>query len=302
MLVLTIWPLFAVILLGFALARLRVLPPEFWPAAERLNYYLLFPALLVFTLSGAPVRAPEIRDLGLAVVALIGLAALVLAVFRRLRRVAPARFGPAMQGVIRFNTYLGLALVAALGGAAGLERAAVVLAIAVPLVNVLSVLDFRDAAAPTGGVGLLRSLAKNPLILACLAGLALAFAGTGLPFGTGTFLDLLARGSLPLGLLCVGAGLRPETLRSDLAPVALVSALRLLAMPALAALIARLAGLDPVSTLVLVVFAAIPTAPTVYVLTRHMGGDGQFMAALIVAQTLAAVVTIPLVLVVAGLG
>ena len=54
--------------------------------------------------------------------------------------------------------------------------------------------------------------------------------------------------------------------------------------------------------LVLVVFSAIPTAPTAYVLTRQMGGDGTLMAGLVTAQTLLGVLTIPLVLLVLGLG
>ena len=40
----------------------------------------------------------------------------------------------------------------------------------------------------------------------------------------------------------------------------------------------------------------MPTAPTSYVLTRQMGGDGALMAGIVTSQTLAALATIPLVL------
>ncbi|PHP66675.1 transporter [Zhengella mangrovi] len=296
MLFFTIWPLFALICLGFWLARRGFPDPGFWPAAERLNYFLLFPALLVSSLVDAPVRDPAILRLGGAAVALICLVAAVLAVLRRLRPVPAARFGPALQGVIRFNTYLGLAITVSLAGQDGVGRAAVYLAVAVPLVNLLSILALTDAEATRAPGLLLRTILRNPLILACMAGIVLAFTGVGLPFGIGRFLHLVAQASLPLGLLCVGAALKPETLSRDLPSLAGNSVLRLLAMPLLAAATASAFSLDGVEAVVLIVFSAIPTAPTAYVLTRQLNGDGAFMAGLVTAQTLLAFVTIPLML------
>ena len=302
MLFTTIWPVFALICLGFALRRVGFPEPGFWPAAERANYVLLFPALLISTLADAPVRDPDILRLGgTAVVTILG-AALLMALVRRVRPMPARRFGPVLQGVVRFNTYLGLAIVASLTGEAGLERAAVLLAVAVPLVNVLSVMALTDGSAKGGFGRLVGPVLRNPLILACLAGIVIALAGTGLPHGTGKFLDLIAQASLPLGLLCVGAALRPAALGREVAPLAAISALRLLAMPALAMAVANVLGLGDVETLVLVVFAAIPSAPTAYVLTRQLGGDGEFMAGIVTAQTVASLATIPVVLWLAGLG
>ncbi|SMX43132.1 AEC family transporter [Maliponia aquimaris] len=302
MLIFTIWPLFGLICLGFVLARSGFPEQGFWPAAERINYFILFPALLVSSLVDAPVRDPQILRLGGAAVVTIAIAATVLVLVRQLRPVPAARFGPTMQGVVRFNTYLGLAITTSLAGSAGMERAAVLLAIAVPLVNVLSIMALTEASVWRAPLALLRTMAKNPLILACVAGIALALSGVGLPFGIARFFELAAQGSLPLGLLCVGAALRPAALRLDLVALAGIGGLRLLAMPALAALIGLAFGLDGTEALVLVIFSSIPTAPTAYVLTRQLGGDGTFMAGLVTAQTMASVATIPLVLMLFGHG
>ncbi|MDR2226376.1 MAG: AEC family transporter, partial [Providencia sp.] len=72
--------------------------------------------------------------------------------------------------------------------------------------------------------------------------------------------------------------------------------LRLLAMPLLAVLIAKLFSLPNLETVLLVIFFAIPTAPTAYILTRQLNGDSQLMAGIITLQTIIAVVTLPLVL------
>lgn len=300
MLFFTIWPLFALICLGFLLARRGFPDVGFWPAAERINYFILFPALLVSSLADAPLRDPEILRLGGAAIVTILVASALLALARRARGTPAARFGPALQGLIRFNTYLGLAITTSLAGSTGVERAAVYLAVAVPLVNVLSIMALTGGNAGIGG--LVRTVLRNPLILACLAGMALALSGIGLPWGTGRFLSLVGQGSLPLGLLCVGAALQPRALRQDIVTLAGNGALRLLAMPVLAAGVALLFGLEGPAALVLVVFSAMPTAPTAYVLTRQLGGDGTLMAGLVTFQTLAAVLTIPVVLTLLGHG
>ena len=46
-LLLALWPLFALIVAGYLLHRVDSPGAAFWPGAERLNYFLLFPALLL---------------------------------------------------------------------------------------------------------------------------------------------------------------------------------------------------------------------------------------------------------------
>lgn len=281
----TLWPLFALILGGLALRRWNFPGEAFWPAAERLNYFILFPALLLSSLASAPLDNPALPRLALAVLLGLGGAWLGLLLVRRLRGWPAARFGALTQGILRFNTYLGLAVVGSLYGQAGLVLAALLLALLVPAVNLLSVWSLT-AERGVSARSLLLPVLKNPLILACLGGVAINLAGLGLPGGSDRLLGLLATASLPLGLLCVGAALRPQELRGEQAALAWNCALRLLAMPALAWLVARLLHLPALESTLLVLFFALPTAPTAYVLTRQLGGDGQLMAGLITLQTL----------------
>ncbi|MFO8212354.1 AEC family transporter, partial [Pseudomonas aeruginosa] len=51
---------------------------------------------------------------------------------------------------------------------------------------------------------------------------------------------------------------------------------------------AQLLGLAPLESAVFVLFFALPTAPTAYVLTRQLGGDSHLMAGIITLQTLLA--------------
>jgi len=297
-LLISIWPIFAPISLGHTLARNGFPGPGFWQFADRLNYFLLFPALLVSSLAEAPVDDPGLLRLGGAAIATILTAAGLVALLPRIRPLPAARFGPVLQGVIRFYTYLGLTILAVLSGAPAIERAAIYLAIAVPLVNLLSILALGERG---GSLSLMaRTVLRNLLILACLGGLGLALSGIGLPLGTGNFVALMGQVSLPLGLLCVGAALTPTSLRGDWAVLAGIGAARLLAMPVLAGAVGLAFGLSEVETMVLVVFSAVPTAPTAYALTRQMNGDAKMMAGIVTTQTLVVITTLPLVLLIFG--
>jgi hypothetical protein len=287
--------LFALIVAGYLLRR-RDFPSEaFWPGAERLNYFILFPALLFSSLASAPLDDPALSQLALAVLVALGLAWLALLTLRRVRGWPAARFGPITQGALRFNTYLGLAVVGALFGQQGLALAALLLALMIPVVNVMSVWALT-AERGVNVRALLLPIARNPLILACLGGALLNLTGLSLPGGSDRLLGLLAAASLPLGLLCVGAALKPRELSGEIPVLAWNSALRLLAMPLLAFGVAQLFALPALQTSVMVLFFALPTAPTAYVLTRQLGGDSHLMAGIITLQTLLAAASLPLLL------
>jgi len=298
-LLLALWPLFALIVAGYALRRQGFPSEAFWPGAERLNYFILFPALLFNSLATAPMDNPALAHLAGAVMLGLLLVWIALLVCKRLRAWPAARFGAIAQGSLRFNTYLGLAAVGNLFGQEGLALAALMLALMVPTVNVMSVWALT-AERGVSVRSLLLPIFKNPLILACLAGALVNLAGLGLPGGSDRLLGLLAAASLPLGLLCVGAALQPRELSGEVSALGWNSVLRLLAVPLLAYAVARLLALPPMETSVLVLFFALPTAPTAYVLTRQLNGDSHLMAGIITLQTLLATASLPLVLTLLG--
>jgi len=288
-------PIFALILAGYGLKRLDFPGEAFWPDMERLTYYVLFPALLVDSLSakdlgGLPVALPALA-LVLAVCAAAGL----LFLARPWLGLTGPAFTSVVQGAIRPNTYVGLSAAAALLSVEGLARSAVALVVLIPLVNTLAVVALNrhgEGVSRPGVRGVLRELVKNPLILACLAGLLLNGLGLRLPFGLSEVAAILGRAALPLGLLAVGAGLRFQLAQTR--PLALASFLHLVFLPVLAAWTCSLLGVDPVSRLVAVLFTAVPASASSFILARQMGGDADLMAAIITIQTAFSALSLPL--------
>ena len=296
--IIALWPVFALLLLGF-LARRSGFPGEgFWQPAEKATYYVLFPALLVERLANAQLAGDDSIRLAALVVVVLVMAALFCCACKPLLRLTVPAFTSFFQGSVRFNTYVALAVTAALHGSEGIVLAAVITAVMIPLLNLFSVLAFaltsEQAFSPRQ---LLMTLARNPLILACLLGIALSLSGAALPLGVTSVLELLGRMALPMGLLAVGAGLDLRALRGGGRALVAASLIKLLFLPLLAFALAGLWQLDLLTTSVVVIFAAVPTATSAYILARQMGGDAELMAGIITAQTMISMRTAPVVLI-----
>lgn len=292
---LVLWPLFALITMGFILRRTALFSADFWPSAEKLNYFILFPALLISSLANAPLDNPKLPYLACAILFILAISSLFVVLSKYLFKISIPRFGVHIQGIIRFNTYLGLAIIVDLFGSEGIAISAVIMAILVPSCNVIAVLSL-SAGKKVTLKQLVMPIVKNPLIISCVIGILLNLLPIGLPFGSDQFLKLLAAASLPLGLICIGGALQTATLRKEFKPIMVSTLLRLLAMPILAVLTAHLFSLPALERVLLVIFFAIPTAPTSYILTKQLNGDSQLMAGIITFQTILAVITLPLVL------
>lgn len=293
--ILALFPLVALIASGYLFKKYHFLSQDFWAGAEKLNYYILFPALLFNTLSTTKV---DFQSLSTAIFAMFFVVLLVTAIMYVLRmfwNIQPARFGVHVQSLVRFNTYIGLALVASLFQKEGMAILVILLALCIPLVNMISVLALTSkeqmAVKPV-----LIALLKNPLIVSCIVGGVVNVLNIPIWDGLTGLIKLFSASSLPLGLLCVGAALQFMQMKKDIVVLLADTFVRLLAVPALAFLVCTWLGLPSLQTQILVVFFALPTASAAYILTKVLGGDSQLMAAVISFQTLCAAVTLPIVI------
>lgn len=295
-------PVFLLIFIGHGLKRWGVLDGAFWVGAERLTYFLLFPALLVETLAGAEVAAAIAGPMALAMIAgVLAVTAVAFAARTRLGADGPA-FTSIYQGSVRPNTYVGLAVAAGAFGRPGVSLAAICVAATVPLVNLLSVavLSRYAGASAARARAVAVAVATNPLILACALGILLNVTGLGLPPVLDSLLRALGSASLPLGLMAVGAGLDLGAARGAGARVGLAAAFKLLLLPGLTAAALFAFGIGGTAYRVALLYASLPCSASAYVLARQLGGDAALMASIITVQTLAAILTMPLVLTLLG--
>jgi predicted permease len=289
-------PDFLLIVLGFVLCRHTALNRGVWDAVERLVYYLLFPVLLFNSILKSPLQLGQTVSLAAAGVATVACGIALAYAAGRMPGTNARLHASGAQTTFRFNSYIALALAERIGGSTGLAWMALCIALCVPLCNVAAVWPL----ARHGGHSYGRELLRNPLILSTVAGLIANLAGLHLPDAMATTLQRIGLAALPLGLMGAGASLRWGGLKDSPGLAATFMTIRHAVLPAIAIGITAALALPPEQRTVVVLFAALPTSSSSYVLASRMGGDGAFVAGLVTLSTLLGMVSIPFWLAVLG--
>jgi len=295
-------PVFLLIITGFLLRRWLIGEDAHWVGLERLLYYVMFPALLVESLSRADLsKVPVLAVGGTLLAAVLVMATLCLALRALLARYLNAdgaTFTSLFQGATRWQTFVALAVAGNLYGDLGLALSSVAMVAMIPVLNAMSVwvlVRYASTSTPDWRA-VLMTIARNPFIWACFVGLALNPISGWIPQPAHAFVDALGRSSLALGLLIVGAGLRIAELIRPNAVMAVTCFLKLVVMPAIAVGLGYACGLSGTNLSVVACCASVPASSNSYVLARQMGGNAPLMAQILTFETALAAFTMPIVL------
>ena len=290
-------PVFLIIICGYGLKKSKFPGDNFWPGAEQIVYYILFPALLFSSSAGASWEFFSVASMVWAILATMFVMSGLLLLLRPRLTKKDASFTSIFQGSIRFTSYIGLAAAFSLFGDEGLYLAAVLITVLIPLVNVLSVMVLVRYGGQKGGwYWIFTTVIKNPLIIACLAGMLVNLLGWQLPSMVENMTTILGRGSLPLGLLAVGGSLDFSSIKKTGLEIVYACLLKLILLPLLMWLTCTLLGVDNLSTAIAVLFAALPGSPLSYVLAKQLGGDTKLMSSIIAVQTGVSMISLPVII------
>jgi malonate transporter and related proteins len=290
-------PIFAVILLGTFLKRIRLINDEFIRVASNLVFTVGLPASLFFGTAKTDfsrLANPDHLAVMVAMTLLVFAGALVAA---RLHVPERADRGVYVQGAFRGNlVIIGIAFCTNAFGQTGIALSAMPVAVLVALYNVLSVYVLNASIGGSGnGNSLAKTMAgiiKNPLIIGILAGLFVSLAGIPLPrllIDTGDYFSDL---TIPLALLCIGGMMDLSVPRRAGGPALGSVAWKLVVSPLLACALAMPLGIRDTELAVIFFLAASPTAAASFVMTRSMGGNAALAANIVVLSTLGSLLTV----------
>lgn len=295
----TVTSVLLVIMTGYALSRFLMTDPSFWQGVSKLCYWVLFPIMLVKVLAGADFTGAWVGDL----VMLLWGALLLMVVFSLLSGRILGLSGPStssiLQGNLRHNTFVGIAIMGDMLGVRGIELAALATGILVPTVNVLCVVIMMRLNASDMGKGeqtmkrlIVKELARNPLIIAVALGITINLSGLSIPALIAQTMDLLSRAALPMLLMAVGASMKFRAISSNWQALLSVLVGKGFLMPGFALAVGLLMALPAEAIMVAVVFTALPTAAAAYALAQQLKGDVSLMADIISVQTLVSMITL----------
>ena len=289
-------PDFLLIFCGYVLIRITDWGDDFWAGLEKLVYFVLFPALLFVSTSRTPLDFHATGKLLQVALISIGSGIALGWLAKPLFNPGPMIFESGVQTAFRFNSYIGLAVAFRLGGEAGTSLMALIIGFAVPLANMTAVY----ALAHRNKGGLLKEMAKNPLLLATVSGTLFNILGGSLPEVMIHLFTRMGSASIALGLLMVGAGLKLQGLSEARGISTYFILVKLIVLPAIALALSIAFALPPLQMQIAVMFCALPTASSAYVLAARMGGNAPLVAFLISAGTLLSIFTLPMWLLLAA--
>ena len=292
-------PIFLIIATGYLLFRTRIVDESVWSAIEHICFYLLFPFLIIRTLSRANLGSVPVFDfMAVIVVAILGMSALLILIqafiWKRFPQSGPS-FSSIFQGATRFHGFVAIAVIGPLYGDTGVTLAALALAIMVPLLNVISVVVltvYGHSDTRPQVIAVVKKIVTNPLIIACIVGLL--FNWLGVPDVLFDAIDIIGAGGLGLALLAVGAGMNFGQAAQHKMLLTVGVLTRLIGMPAIVILMSWLVGLDGIARTVAIIAGAVPTAASAYVMARKMGGNAELMSSIVTFQVFVAFFTLPL--------
>lgn len=288
-------PVAFIVLMGYLIGRRIDFDLQ---TLSKLSIYMLVPVLIFDAMLRAKLTGSSVLGISVAFFLASGLLYLLSLLWSRLLRLDKASSKTLIASATFPNSgNMGLSLTFFALGQPGLDRAIVYFIAS-------SVLMFGLGPAFLRGGGVVPSLLftlRLPLFWALAGGLVVRGFNIPLPLGLDEGVHLLGQACIPVMLLTLGIQIANS--RATWGAYELqASSLRLIAAPLLAALAGWVMGLEALDIKVLVLQSAMPIAVNAFLMAGEFGGDAPRAARAVVVSSVLSFVTIPLVLLVVGVG
>ena len=276
---------------------------SFWEINDKLCYWVLIPALLFHYITQISLSTEMLYSYSVIIYAGFFIAIITVVVLGKLLKYSPERWTSILQGAVRQNAFIALAITGSLFGDEGLKIASIFMLIYVPSINIIivtiMVINFGQSKQNLSNnefKTVFVELSKNPFILAMIIGLMLSLIPQEKLKVIIDASGLLGSAALPIMLLTIGAKIKVRDLALTITPITISNSLKLIALPTIAFFVANFLGLSKTEVIVAVIFAAVPTAVSSHTLARQFGADDQLMTSIITTQVILSFLTIPILL------
>lgn len=287
-------PLFLIIAVGYTVKRLGWIGPEEVRRFNKVCFYTFMPVMLFYNIYTSDfshaVRLPyALFVVGMAL-AMILLAFLITLAAEK----TPERRGVMIQAAFRSNfVLLGLPIAAELLPEGNLGVTALMVAIVVPIYNMMSVvvLEYFRGGKPKLGEVLL-AVIRNPLIIASIVGLLMKVLHITLPEVLVSFAGKMNSAATPLILLLLGASFETREIARYKKELLVCVGLRLVVFPGAILTLAAALGLRDIEFVTVLAMTAAPTAVNSFNMAQQLGGDSQLAGSAVVVSTAASFFTL----------
>lgn len=300
-------PLALVMALGVLFRRIGMLGEETVPRLNAILYWAALPALLFRSIlkvgSGIFADPNLFWAVHVSFLVVPGIAWLMAIPFTRDRR----RIAVSVLVAIRSNNvFMGIPAITIALGQEGLDALSLFFAVGLLGYNFISITWAQ--AALSGNVSFrslfstLKQLIKNPLILACIFGVAGSSLGfSELPGWLDSTLKIIGDTGSGVALIALGASLRFAGMGRAFRSTWRESLFKLFIHPALVWGAFLVWPVAPVLRNTVILVSAMPSAINTFVIAQNMGMDSNFAGEIIALSTALSVISLPLWIAMLGL-
>ena len=287
----SLFPFFALILSGSLLKRVGLINDVFLQTSDKLIYYIFFPLLLFWKIGSASTDLLSDSGLYKSVVLAILIVYILSTAFIVVFKVPDFKVGSFSQSCYRFNSYIGVAIVLSALGEEGIQHLGILMGIIIPIINVLCVSTMiwfsGEKRVSINRVGqVIKGIISNPLILGCIGGIIYAYlAGVFPPYIEG-LLQLCSFAALPLAMLSIGAALSIGSIKDHFKLSLIASCFKLIVLPVVGYLSLMIFGVAGVALKVGLIYFALPTSTSLYILSSQLNSDTELASAAIALSTI----------------
>jgi predicted permease len=281
-------PVFLAAGAGYLLAaRLHIDPRPLSRAA----FHIFAPCLIYQVIvDGRLPGDAALRMAGFTGTCLLGLALIAFVVARALRWSRPTTAAVVLVVMLPNAGNFGLSACLFAFGEAGLAHASLFFVTSAIMTFTVGV--FVASLGRTGIVGSLIGLLKLPTIWAVVVAFATLGSDLNVPLPIGRTIELLSGATIPVFLVVLGMQLHGKGWGGPFRPLALSTALRLLAAPGLALILAPLFGLQGAAHQAGVLQAAMPSAVICIVLATEYDVEPALVTSTVFVTTLLSPLTL----------
>lgn len=286
-------PLFLVMAVGFVARLAGAISPEDVPKVNKWAFRFFMPIMLFYNMYTSDLSAAvQPKIIIFAVVCVLVLYGLSLG-YVVLTEKDDSKRGAMIQGLYRSNfVIMGIPLASQLVEGADLGPVVILVAVVIPIFNILAVITLEIFNGTKPSVGkILLDIVKHPLIIGIVAGIVVQLIGLKLPTAIESALSMIGKAASPLMLFLLGAFFEFKGIGRYKKQLTSICIGKLIVVPAVFLTLSVLCGVRGIELAAMIAIFGSPTGVSTFTMTQQMGGDDVLAGDLVVMTSALSCIT-----------
>ena len=287
-------PIFILMAFGYLLRLFRVAEKSHFDAANKLVFRIFLPVMLFYNIYKT--ETLKIFDLKLISFTIIGILSIYILGYFVVLGVTRdnSKRGVMLQGFFRSNyAILGIPIVNYICGGNTIGLASLMVAIVVPVFNVLAVICLEGFRKGKVNIfSLIKGIITNPLIIGCILGAVCLVSKVNLPYLIENAVIDISKIATPLSIIALGASFTFTSLKGRVRELLITVFTKLIFSPLIMLTIAVFLGFKGEALACILITFGSPVAISSFAMSQEMSGDEKLSAQVVVLSSALCVLTL----------